>query len=73
MVELVELCHYNIEHLSGMHPSSVSYCNNDGVTQSGLNPGKSFTFALIVSSCAWLFVCLCQISMLPIRRIKALL
>ena len=41
--ELVELRHYNTEHLSGMHPSLVPDCNNDGVTQSGLNPGKSYT------------------------------
>ena len=42
-MELVELCQYNTEHLSGMHPSLVPDCNNDGVTQSGLNQGKSYT------------------------------
>ena len=34
--ELAEFCHYNTEHLSGMHPSLVPDCNNDCITQSGL-------------------------------------
>ena len=34
---------YNKEHLSRMHPRLVPDCNNGGVTQSGLKPGKSYT------------------------------
>ena len=46
--ELVQLCHYNMEHLSGMHPNLVPDCNNNGVTQSSLNPRKSYT-----NMCRW--------------------